>query len=102
MAKRRYRKKRKINRSAYAWMLGFIAILVAITISGLGRVSAAHDMRALYGGLGDVQREQDRLLEEHSRLMLERGALTSMQNIEAVAQSELDMQFPDMVGQVLE
>ena len=34
--------------------------------------------------------------------MLERGALTSMQNIEKVAESKLGMQFPDQVGQVLE
>jgi len=102
MAKRRYRKNSVLSRSAYGWMFGFFAVLAAITISGLGRVNAAHDMRGLYGGLGDVQRQQDRLLEEHSRLMLERGALTSMQNIEAVAQSELGMQFPDEVGQVLE
>ena len=59
-------------------------------------------MRSLYSALGEVQREQDGLLEEHSRLMLERGTLGSMQNIEVVAQDELGMHFPDTVGQVLE
>jgi cell division protein FtsL len=101
MAKRRYRKKARIDRGTIAWMSAFVVILTVITLSGLGRVDAAHDMRGLYGSLGEVQHEQDRLLEQHSRLMLERGALTSMQNIEAVAQSELGMEFPDQVGRVL-
>jgi cell division protein FtsL len=79
----------------------FVFLLVAITASGLYSVDAAHVMRGLYGSMGEIQREQDSLLEDHSRLMLERGALTSMQNIEEVAASELGMQFPDQVGQVL-
>ncbi len=83
------------------WPGMFVFLLVAITASGLYRVDAAHVMRGLYGSMGEIQREQDSLLEDHSRLMLERGALTSMQNIEEVAASELGMQFPDKIGQVL-
>jgi len=102
MPRARYPSRTRIDRSALLWMVGFVAVLAAIAVSGIGRVNAAHDMRGLYGRLGEVQHTQDRLLEEHSRLMLERGALTSMQNIEAVAQTELGMQFPDEVAQVLE
>lgn len=91
-----------MDRTTKLWALAFVGLLFAITATGLHTVSSAHDMRGLYGSLDEVQREQDALLEEHSRLMLERGALTSMQNIEEVAASELDMQFPDGVGQVLE
>ena len=90
------------DRTRTLWVVAFGVLLVAITATGLNRVDSAHDMRGLYGRLGEVQREQDGLLEGHSRLMLERGALTSMHSIEEVAQSELGMKFPDQVGQVLE
>ena len=89
------------DRTQLLLRLAFGLTLLGITVTGLSLVNAAHDMRGLYRQLGEVQREQDALLEEHSRLMLERGALTSMQNIEAVAQSQLDMRFPEDVGQVL-
>jgi cell division protein FtsL len=90
------------DRSLSLWVVVFGLLLVAITATGLNRVDSAHDMRALYGRMGEVQRQQDGLLEGHSRLMLERGALTSMQSVEEVAGSELGMKFPDEVGQVLE
>ena len=90
-----------LDRSQKVWALAFGLLLVAITATGLRNVDAAHEMRGLYGRMGDVQREQDGLLEGHSRLMLERGALTSMQSVEEVA-GELGMKFPDEVGQVLE
>ena len=95
--------KQKTFRNRPQLMLGmaFGLSLFGIAVTGLSLVDAAHEMRGLYRQLGEVQREQDALLEEHSRLMLERGALTSMQNIEAVAQSQLDMRFPEEVGQVL-
>jgi cell division protein FtsL len=73
-----------------------------VVFSGLKTVAAAHEMRGLYGSLTEVQREQDRLLEQHSRLMLERGTLGSMQNIETVAQTELGMEFPEQVGEILQ
>ena len=95
-------KQPAMDRATRLWALAFVCLLIAIGATGLRTVGAAHDMRGLYGSLGEVQREQDALLEEHSRLMLERGALTSMQNIEEVAASELGMEFPSAVGQVLE
>ena len=84
------------------WALSFAGLLAAVGISGLSLVEQAHEMRGLYGALANVQRQQDQLLEEHSRLMLERGALSSMQQVEAVAEAELDMHFPEDLGEVLE
>lgn len=83
------------------WGGCFAALLVAIAISGLSLVDQAHEMRGLYSALAKVQQQQDGLLEQHSRLMLERGTLSSMQTIEGVAESELDMHFPDGVSEVL-
>ncbi len=91
-----------LDRATLLWAGTFALLLGAIALTGLTLVGTAHETRGLYSSLGQVQHEQDKLLDEHSRLMLERGALTSMQNIEAVAQSELGMVFPEEVGQVLE
>ena len=44
--------------------------------------------------LETARRGQDRLLAEHSRLLLERGALAAYQNVERVAEVELSMHFP--------
>ena len=77
-----------LNLVTLTWCAVFAVLLGVIVYSGLRTVAAAHDMRGLYSSLTQVQREQDRLLEEHSRLMLERGTLGSMQNIEVVAQTQ--------------
>jgi cell division protein FtsL len=92
----------EINWRTLAWCGLFATLLIIVVFSGLKTVAAAHEMRGLYGSLTEVQREQDRLLEQHSRLMLERGTLGSMQNIETVAQTELGMEFPEQVGEILQ
>ncbi|MCR9261521.1 MAG: cell division protein FtsL [Pseudomonadaceae bacterium] len=103
MAKNRAKSNpQPLNLVAMAWCAVFAALLGMIVFSGLRTVAAAHEMRSLYGSLTQVQREQDRLLEEHSRLMLERGTLGSMQNIEVVAQTQLGMEFPEQLGEILE
>ena len=87
-----------------AWLLNaaFVALLIAIVASGLQVVASAQDMRELYRVMGEVQRERDSLSAEYSRLLLERSAISSMQNIEDAAQNELDMEFPSGVGEILE
>jgi cell division protein FtsL len=42
-----------------------------------------------------MQRAQDELLSEYSRLLLERSTLAAFQNVERIAQTELAMQFPE-------
>jgi cell division protein FtsL len=83
-----------------SWYFGFVLTLGAIALSGIAVVSGAHDMRTLYQQLGEVQREQDALLADHSRLMLERSARSSLQSIEEAARGELGMEFP-VAGQVI-
>lgn len=95
-------RKRNQARPVPLWGACFAVLLVGIAISGLSLVDQAHEMRGLYSALATVQQQQDGLLEEHSRLMLERGTLSSMQTIEGVAESELDMHFPEDVGEVLQ
>ncbi len=87
---------------ANGWMIATAVVAVCIVGSGLKLVEAGDETRQLYSDLGRVQAEQDALLAEHSRLLLERGALTSLSNIEQVAVEDLDMHFPETVAQVVE
>lgn len=77
-----------------------LALLACVVASGLLVVQRAHEVRQLHKGLEAVRHRQDHLLDEHSRLLLERGALSAYYNVERVAQTELNMRFPDQVRQV--
>ncbi|MFT7651683.1 MAG: cell division protein FtsL [Candidatus Azotimanducaceae bacterium] len=89
------KKKNVANlRSQRRWWSLFTILLLTISYSGILVVEAATDTRSLYQALGDVQREQDQLLEQSSRLSLERGTLSSLAKVEEIAQQELDMEFP--------
>ena len=95
-------KSRGLQKERWLWSSLFFLLLTITAWTGLSLVDVVHETRGLYGDLGNIQKEQDFLLNELSRLTLEQGALGSMQNIEAVAVSELDMLFPDRVEQVLD
>ena len=82
------------------WIGVFVCLLVSIIYTGLSLVGSAADVRELYRQLGIVQKEQDRLLEENSRLSLERGAMSNLANLEEIASTELDMLFPEEIEQV--
>ena len=103
--KRAAKKEQRDNRARQAsgryWTLAFAALLGAITLSGLTAVENADRMRELYQQSGEVQRAQDRLAAEHTRLLLERGALSSLASIEEIAEAELGMKFPEQVERVL-
>ena len=99
---RRKPARRTLDRKAFLLQSAFAVVLVAIVASGLTLVTSAQDMRELYRMMGEVQRERDGLSAEYSRLLLERSALSSMQSIEEAAENELDMAFPEGVGEVLE
>ena len=59
------------------------------------------DRRALFLELTRNQEAQDKLLEEYSRLLLERGTLLSYQNVDRIAQRRLNMYFPEKVTSVV-
>ena len=93
-------RKAKTVQFASVWSVAFLILVSAIVASGLGVVHTAQDTRALYKSLGEVQREHDQLLEEHSRLSLERSTMSSLQKIETVALEQLDMEFPAHIGRL--
>ena len=74
-----------------------VVLLLAVVASGIQVALISHDVRLLHGDLEAAQRAQDEHLAEHSRLLLERSALSAYQNVERVAETELDMRFPDKV-----
>jgi cell division protein FtsL len=77
-----------------------LTLLVGILYSGLQLVESVHQMRFLYRSMDELQANQDILLANYSRLLLERSTLASMQTIEAVAERELQMFFPEIIVQV--
>ena len=77
-------------------MFVVVGLLVAIVFSALETVDSAHRMRSLYQELDQVQRQQNELLAVHSRLLLERGARASLNEVERAAEQELDMHFPPL------
>ena len=74
-----------------------LLLLAALAWSSALAVRKLHDQRSLYGELQAVQSRHDALVTEQSRLLLERGAIASYQNIERVALEELNMRFPHSV-----
>ncbi len=70
-------------------------------MSGIQVVSVTDDRRALFHELTSNQKVQDRLLQEYSRLLLERGTLLSYQNVDRIAQKRLNMLFPEKVTPVV-
>ena len=82
------------------WPAAFGVLLACIVGTGLAVVDDARVTRALYQALSETQREQDRLLEQHSRLSLELGALSSLQKVEEVATTRLNMTFPEHIREV--
>lgn len=77
--------------------LALLVLLVAVVGSGIQVTRVSHEVRTLHGEFQAAQRLQDQHLAEFSRLLLERSALSSYQNVERIAQGELAMQFPDVV-----
>lgn len=72
-------------------------LLVAVVASGIQVALVSHEVRTRHGELEAAQRAQDEHLAEHSRLLLERSALSAYQNVERLAETELGMVFPQGV-----
>ena len=78
-----------------------LAALVGSMFTGISIVDKSNERRALFIKLTDNQNEQDQLLEERTRLLIERGALSAYQNVDRIAIDELKMRFPEGAEQVV-
>ena len=81
---------------ARQWIL-FGVIFAAAAASGVQVASKSHEMRGAYTRLSEEQGRRDVLLEEYSRLLLERGTLWSYRNVDRIANDALSMHFPEEV-----
>jgi len=94
-------KHRRIERRVtWHWVLAAGVLYAAIAASGVGIAATAQNVRGLFVALEHNQDEQDALLDEYSRLLIERGTVSSYQNVDQVAERQLAMRFPETVQRV--
>lgn len=84
----------------WRWFAAAGAIYVGIAVSGVGVAATAQDVRGLFVALAKNQAQQDELLAQYSRLLIERGTLSSYQNVDQAAERQLAMRFPETVERV--
>ena len=71
-------------------------LIVALIITSISVVETAYTTRKLYSALQEILAERSRLTAEWSRLLLERGAVSSDLRIDRLAKSSLFMRAPDL------
>ena len=87
------RKASTVNNKRYLLIVS--ALYLGIAVTGLYVAAGSQDMRALFQEMSDNQKYRDSLLAEHSRLLLERGTHSTYQNVDRVAEEQLNMKFPE-------
>ena len=92
--------RRKRFRDSSWFFFGVLALL-GVAASGIQVIGVTDDRRGLFHELTGNQEIQDSLLQEYSRLLLERGTLLSYQNVDRIAQRRLNMRFPEQVTSVV-
>jgi len=88
------------TRPIWQWLAVAGAIYAGIAASGVCVAAVAQDVRGLFVALAKTQTRQDELLAQYSRLLIERGTLSSYQNVDQAAERQLAMRFPETVERV--
>lgn len=88
------------RRATWQWGLAIGVIYAAVAASGVWVAATAQSVRGLFVALERNQDQQDALLDEYSRLLIERGTVSSYQNVDQVAERQLAMRFPEAVQKV--
>ncbi|HTK99772.1 MAG TPA: cell division protein FtsL [Pseudomonadales bacterium] len=88
------------TRPTWQWIAVAGAIYVGIAASGVCVAAVAQDVRGLFVALAKNQGRQDELLAQYSRLLIERGTLSSYQNVDQAAERQLAMRFPETVERI--
>ena len=86
----------KPHAKARQWIFGALLFAFAAA-SGVQVATKSQEMRGAYTRLSEEQARRDALLEEYSRLLLERGTLSSYRNVDRIANEALSMHFPEDV-----
>ncbi len=87
-------------RPTWQWIVAAGAIYIGIAASGVCVAAVAQEVRGLFVALAKNQNRQDELLAQYSRLLIERGTLSSYQNVDQAAERQLAMRFPETVERV--
>jgi len=88
------------HRVTWHWLLAAGVLYAGVAASGVWIAATAQNVRGLFVALEHNQDEQDALLDEYSRLLIERGTVSSYQNVDQVAERQLAMRFPETVQRV--
>ena len=75
-----------------SWILFLLGLNV---LSALVLVFSTHELRQIHQSLDEAQRDETAELARHSRLLLEKSALASLNEVESIALRELGMEFPN-------
>ena len=57
-------------------------------------VFSTHELRHIHQSLDEAQRDETAELARHSRLLLEKSTLASLNEVESIALRKLGMEFP--------
>jgi cell division protein FtsL len=82
------------------WLACGIVVYAVVAASGIGVAAQGQRVRDLFAELERTQAQQDELLSDYSRLLLERSTLASYQNVDLLAEQRLAMRFPELVERV--
>ena len=82
-----------------AWLLAWpqlavVLLVIAVVISSLGVVYTAHETRAAYAKLQDLQETRDSLDSQYEKLLLEQSAWADYSRIDQIAHKQLKMSSP--------
>lgn len=82
-----------------AWLLAWpqlavVLLVIAVVISSLGVVYTAHETRAAYARLQDLQETRDSLDSRYEKLLLEQSAWADYSRIDRLAHKQLKMSSP--------
>ena len=78
-----------------------VFLLGLCVLFGVQSAYQSQRMRALYSQMQQDQVARDALLAQHSRLLIERGAMNSYNGTEKLAKDELNMRFPETIVRVI-
>lgn len=82
------------------WLLAGALVYALVAVTGVAIASQSQQMRELVMEMERSQQVEDALLAEQSRLLLERSTLASFQQVDEIAEAQLNMQFPELVEKV--
>lgn len=77
-------------------IIAFVLLVLLVVGSGIAVVHARQEHRQQFVALSALERERDELNIEFGRLQLEQATWAETNRIEQIAQTQLDMRYPQV------